>query len=157
MWPFILFCLSFLIGPHSAHAGRVPFQVRYPQSHALSRRAGNSSVPITNTFNAEYISTITLGAGSFPVLLDTGKSKMFLMVDSRALRVNTGSSDLWVAGNIPQTTSLGKTETLTYAIGKASGGIEAATLEFGGYTVNNQTYRTGRVSFRSVVEFLTTS
>lgn len=59
--------------------------------------------------------------------------------------MHTGSSDLWVAGNVPQTTSLGKTETLSYAIGKASGEIQAATLEFGGYTVNNQAYRTGRV------------
>ena len=74
MWPFIPFCLSFLIDAHFAYAARVPFQVRYPQSNALSRRGVNSSVPITNTYNAEYISTITLGTGSFPVLLDTGKS-----------------------------------------------------------------------------------
>lgn len=83
MWPFVPFCLSFLIDVHLAHAGRVPFQVRYPQPHALSQRAVNSTVPITNTFNAEYISTITLGTGSFPVLLDTGKSKMLLMAGSR--------------------------------------------------------------------------
>lgn len=122
MRPFIPFCLSFLIDAYFVNAARVPFQVRYAQPHALSQRDVNSSVPITNTFNAEYISTITLGSASFPVLLDTG------------------SSDLWVAGNVPQTTSLGKSETLSYAIGKASGEIEAATLQFGGYTVNNQAY-----------------
>lgn len=64
--------------------------------------------------------------------------------------MHTGSSDLWVAGNVPQTTSLGKTETLNYAIGKAGGEIQAATLELGGYTVNNQAYRTGCISFCSV-------
>ena len=69
------------------------------------------------------------------------------MLILQALKVHAGSSDLWVAGNVPQTTSLGKTETLSYAIGKASGQIEAATLQLGGYTVNNQAYRTGLVSF----------
>ncbi|KAF9783230.1 acid protease [Thelephora terrestris] len=122
MWPFFPFCLSFLIDAHFAYAARVPFQVRYAQPNDLSKRGVNSSVPITNTYNAEYISTITLGGSSFPVLLDTG------------------SSDLWVAGSVSQTTSLGKSETLSYAIGKAGGEIQAATLDFAGYTVNNQAY-----------------
>ena len=81
MWPVALFCLSFLIDAHLAHAGRVPFEVRYVHPH-LSQRAVNSTIPITNTFNAEYISTITLGTSSFPVMLDTGKSKMLSMVNS---------------------------------------------------------------------------
>jgi len=76
MWASVPFCLSFLIGTHFAHAGRVPFQVRYTQPHTLSERAENSTVPIKNTYNAEYISTITLGTRSVPVLLDTGKSKI---------------------------------------------------------------------------------
>ncbi|KAF9646039.1 acid protease [Thelephora ganbajun] len=122
MWPFIPFCLSFLIDTHFAHAGRVPFQVRYAQPRALSERAENSSIPIKNTFNAEYIGTITLGTRPVPVLLDTG------------------SSDLWVTGDVPQTMPLGVKETLDYAIGKAGGDIHAATLEFGGYTVKNQSY-----------------
>jgi hypothetical protein len=56
--------------------------------------------------------------------------------------MHSGSSDLWVTGDVPQTTSLRMTETLDYAIGKAGGDIHAATLEFGGYTVNDQAYRT---------------
>ena len=75
MWPFIPFCLSFLIDAQLAHAGRVPFQVRYAQPRALSERAEKSTIPIKNTFNAEYISTITLGTRTVPVLLDTGKWK----------------------------------------------------------------------------------
>lgn len=75
MWLFIPFCLSFLIDAHFAYAGRVPFQVRYAQPRTLSERDVNATIPITNTFNAEYISTITLGTASFPVLLDTGESK----------------------------------------------------------------------------------
>ena len=76
MWPFIPFCLSFLIDAHFAHASRVPFQVRYAQPRALSERAENSTIPVKNTFNAEYISTITLGTRTIPVLLDTGKLRM---------------------------------------------------------------------------------
>jgi len=61
-----------------------------------------------------------------------------------------GSSDLWVTGDVPQTKSLQLKETLNYAIGKADGDIHAATLEFGGYTVKDQAYRTIHISFRSV-------
>lgn len=57
-----------------------------------------------------------------------------------------GSSDLWVAGSVSQTSSLGKTETLSYAIGKASGQVQSAVLEFGGYTVDNQAYRMRPIS-----------
>lgn len=81
MRPSIPFCLSFLIDAYFVYAATVPFQVRYAQPHALSQRDVNSSIPITNTFNAEYISTITLGSASFPVLLDTGEFKMFPIVD----------------------------------------------------------------------------
>ena len=56
--------------------------------------------------------------------------------------MHIGSSDLWVYGNVPQTKSTGKTETLDYAIGKAGGNIQTSTLEFGGYTVDDQAYRT---------------
>lgn len=64
--------------------------------------------------------------------------------------MHVGSSDLWVAVDVPQTTSLGDKKTLSYAIGKASGNINAAALEFCGYTVNNQAYRTIHVSLRFV-------
>ena len=64
--------------------------------------------------------------------------------------MHIGSSDLWVTGDVPQTTSLGVKETLNYAIGKAGGDIQAATLEFGGYTVKNQAYCTAYTSVCSV-------
>ena len=64
--------------------------------------------------------------------------------------MHIGSSDLWVTGDVPQTTSLGAKETLNYAIGKAGGNVQAATLEFGGYTVNNQAYCTTYTPFCSV-------
>jgi len=63
--------------------------------------------------------------------------------------MHTGSSDLWVTGDVPQTTPMGRKETLNYAIGKAGGDIHAANLQFGGYTINKQAYRmTHLVPFR---------
>jgi len=61
-----------------------------------------------------------------------------------------GSSDLWVTGDVPQTKSLELKETLNYAIGKVGGDIHAATLEFGGYTVRDQAYRTTHIWFCSI-------
>jgi hypothetical protein len=54
----------------------VPFEVRVntPPSSYLARRAtANSSVPISNTGNAQYIGNITLGGVAARVMLDTGR------------------------------------------------------------------------------------
>jgi hypothetical protein len=62
---------------------KLPFQGT-SQPHyisSLSRRAGvagssgseNSTIPIANTHNAQYIANITLGGQPTPVLLDTGR------------------------------------------------------------------------------------
>jgi hypothetical protein len=53
----------------------VPFEVRVgtsPSTH-LARRAANTSVPISNTGNAQYIGNITLGGAVARVMLDTGR------------------------------------------------------------------------------------
>jgi hypothetical protein len=65
---------------------------------------------------------ITLGGESIPVMLDTG------------------SSDLWVTGTVPNTKDTGKACTLSYAVGKAAGDINTAQLTFDQYTVNDQAY-----------------
>jgi len=52
----------------------VPFEVRVgtPPSTYLARRA-NSTVPVSNTGNAQYIGNITLGGVTARVMLDTGR------------------------------------------------------------------------------------
>ncbi|KZT70994.1 acid protease [Daedalea quercina L-15889] len=52
----------------------------------------------------------------------------------------SGSSDLWVAGNVPSAQSTGKTASVTYAIGAASGSIMTAAMEFDEYSVQNQAF-----------------
>jgi predicted aspartyl protease len=88
-----------------------PFKARLgPSSNRLHSRADisgqvirNTSIPIANSHNVEYISNITLGGQTIPVMLDTG------------------SSDLWVTGNRIQATDTGKSATLSYAVGQAKG------------------------------------
>lgn len=62
------------------HALRLPLQARSPaptlsHTHTLSRRAAaaNSSVPLVNFENLEYIVNITLGGVPFAVSIDTGR------------------------------------------------------------------------------------
>ncbi|EKM51671.1 uncharacterized protein PHACADRAFT_261948 [Phanerochaete carnosa HHB-10118-sp] len=106
-----------------AHALNLDIRVRSTFSqHALYARDNNSIIPVANTRNAEYIANITLGGREIPVLLDTG------------------SSDLWVTGQVPNTTDLGKSVSVSYAVGQASGDVNAADLVFAGYQVSQQAY-----------------
>ncbi|KAJ7673535.1 aspartic peptidase domain-containing protein [Mycena rosella] len=105
------------------HAVKLPFHVR-TSSSTPAHRIGRRAVPIANNGNAEYISNITLAGTTVSVILDTG------------------SSDLWVSfpGTAPSTTDLGKSLSLSYAVGSASGNIHTAQLTFDGYTVEDQAF-----------------
>jgi hypothetical protein len=133
---FALKPLSLLLTLFSVYptfAIRLPFEARHatsPSPSTLNRRAdvsgssttGDAGVPVANTHNVLYISNITLGGQNVRVLLDTG------------------SSDLWVAEDIPQTKDTGHSLSLSYAVGRASGSINTATLQFDDYTVNDLPY-----------------
>ncbi|KAI0949368.1 hypothetical protein AcW1_009001 [Taiwanofungus camphoratus] len=89
----------------------------------LSRRVSISAgSDLKNIQDVRYYTNVSLGGQPFQVLIDTG------------------SSDLWVAGNVPGAQSTGKTASLNYAIGAAAGSIMTAELEFEGYTVDNQAF-----------------
>jgi predicted aspartyl protease len=89
----------------------------------LTKRA-NTTVAITNKANAQYIANITLARVDLRVLLDTG------------------SSDLWVnfPGTAPTTTDLGKSVSLNYAIGAASGNVHTAQLQFDSFVIPDQAF-----------------
>ncbi|KAA1469689.1 acid protease [Dentipellis sp. KUC8613] len=75
---------------------------RMPGATDFSRRADHSEDLQNTNNNVDYYTNITLGGQSFSVLIDTG------------------SSDLWVAGSVPNAQDTGKSATVNYAIGQAS-------------------------------------
>jgi hypothetical protein len=111
---------------------KLPFHVRTTVTDSANRlrsradisgqTTGNTTIPVANTRNAQYITNITMGGQPVAVMLDTG------------------SSDLWVTGSVPGTKDTGKAATLSYAVGKAAGNINLASLTFDNYTVNEQAF-----------------
>ncbi|KAJ6508388.1 aspartic peptidase A1 [Mycena sanguinolenta] len=87
-------------------------------------RLGRRAIPVSNNGNAAYIADLTLAGVNVSVILDTG------------------SSDLWVKfpDAAPSTTDTGKSLSLDYAVGSASGDIRTAEAVFDGFTVENQAF-----------------
>ncbi|KAH9933196.1 aspartic peptidase A1 [Epithele typhae] len=115
--------LSLLLSLRS-HVSALSFDVHVrSRSDTLTRRADtNNTIPVANTHNSEYIANVTLGGRDIPVLLDTG------------------SSDLWVTGTVPNSKDTGKSVSLSYAVGQASGDIYTADMSFAGYNVADQAF-----------------
>ncbi|THV03007.1 acid protease [Dendrothele bispora CBS 962.96] len=107
-------------------AVKIPFHVHttLPTKTSSNSLARRDSLPLSNQNNAQYVANLTIGGEVARVIIDTG------------------SSDLWVnfPGTVPSTTDLGKGITLNYAIGAASGNIHSATVEFDGFTIQNQAF-----------------
>ncbi|SJL07765.1 uncharacterized protein ARMOST_11115 [Armillaria ostoyae] len=83
-------------------------------------RRGNidGTAGLNNVKDMGYYTNLTLGGQLFTVQIDTG------------------SSDLWVAGNITDSIDTGKMSEITYA----EGPTKTSTLEFAGYTVQDQAF-----------------
>lgn len=117
--------LSFVALPAEL-VGAIRFDLqgrRGPSARHLHKRgtiAGSTSLDDAN--NIAYTLNLTLGGSQFEVQIDTG------------------SSDLYVAGNVPGSKNTGKTTSVTYAIGEAEGPIKTATMDFLGFTVENQAF-----------------
>ncbi|KAI0051051.1 acid protease [Auriscalpium vulgare] len=90
------------------------------QSQSLGKRDHISG--LDNGQNIKYYANITLGGSPFSVQIDTG------------------SSDLWVAGTVPGANNTGFSSGVQYAIGAVQGPVQTAPLEFAGYTVSDQAF-----------------
>ncbi|TBU47411.1 acid protease [Dichomitus squalens] len=89
----------------------------------LARRAGIvGTSSVSDVGDVEYTTDITLGGKKFTVQIDTG------------------SSDLWVVGDVPNAQNTGKSAKVTYAVGEVEGSIMTAALDFTGNTVSDQAY-----------------
>ncbi|KAI0743537.1 acid protease [Daedaleopsis nitida] len=135
--PSLLFYLSFLLDNVPAtQAVRFPLQARmggFGNSYGagLARRASLEGTPdLSNQGNMQYQTNITLNGQAFHVLIDTG------------------SSDLYVVGDVPNAKDTGKVGQVIYAIGTTKGPIKTATLEFEGFSVDNQAFSESAIRCR---------
>ncbi|KAJ7078651.1 aspartic peptidase domain-containing protein [Mycena epipterygia] len=117
--------LTFILLGDFACALRLDFEGRRipAESRGLQRRgslAGTS--PLGDSADLQYTTNVTVGGGSFQVLIDTG------------------SSDLWVAGSVSSGTATGKQATIAYASGGATGPVKTAAVDFAGYTIPSQAF-----------------
>ncbi|TFK55700.1 acid protease [Heliocybe sulcata] len=141
--------LTLALSVATSCAVKIPFK-RVAGSNPLHRRSGNGGVSVTRpsssisnsrVFAASsgdddgidlttvhdliYIANVTVGSTTVPVQLDTG------------------SSDLWIKGDITPLPSSNQTSTtynLTYGIGWAYGHVSYASAEFAGITVPSQAF-----------------
>ncbi|KAF7298776.1 Peptidase A1 domain-containing protein [Mycena indigotica] len=97
---------------------RIPPELR----GRVPRSTLSGSSPVDNSADLQYSTNITIGGAPFEVLIDTG------------------SSDLWVAGTVASGTSTGKAATINYASGGASGPVQLASVGFAGYTIPKQAF-----------------
>ncbi|KAL6308357.1 acid protease [Sparassis latifolia] len=92
------------------------------RSFHSKRGSITGSSTVGDASNFQYTVDITLGGAQFTAQMDTG------------------SSDLWVAGSVPNAQDTGKTVQVTYAGDTVDGPVQLANLEFLGYSVPNQAY-----------------
>ncbi|KAL1743093.1 aspartic peptidase domain-containing protein [Schizophyllum fasciatum] len=120
--PALLASLAYLVLGTGAFHVRMEGRTRAP-SPSLARR-GNlaGSSPLKNSADISYYTNVTLGGQDFEVLIDTG------------------SSDLWVAGTVKNAKDTGKKSGVTYAVGAVEGPIKTAALEFSGFKIPDQAY-----------------
>ncbi|PCH39891.1 acid protease [Wolfiporia cocos MD-104 SS10] len=112
-----------LLALHFESAGAIQLDlVGRPAQHLRKRASITGSSGLTDSSNIAYYVNLTLGGAEFEVQIDTG------------------SSDLYVAGTVPNSKDTGKTSGVAYAVGAVSGPIKTATLDFLGYTVDNQAF-----------------
>lgn len=67
------FLLELLLVAQAAYAIRIPFEVRTVPDYRSRNLHARASTPIKNQLNAVYISNVTLGTRTIPVMLDTGR------------------------------------------------------------------------------------
>ncbi|RDB14602.1 Pepsin A [Hypsizygus marmoreus] len=85
-------------------------------------RFGRRATDLNNTADVSYYTDMKLGGKEFTLLVDTG------------------SSDLWVAGRVPNSQSTIYTSSVHYAVGSVSGPVKTAHVEFAGYKIPDQAY-----------------
>ncbi|KAG5644774.1 hypothetical protein DXG03_007682 [Asterophora parasitica] len=77
---------------------------------------------LNNSADVSYYADITIGGRRYTLLVDTG------------------SSDLWVAGKVPNSNLTGVSGGVSYAVGAVSGPIKTAEVQLIGFTIPDQAF-----------------
>ncbi|KAK0187821.1 aspartic peptidase domain-containing protein [Armillaria mellea] len=91
-----------------------------PRQELLQRGNMDGAAALSNNADVAYYTNLTLGGQLFTVQIDTG------------------SSDLWVAGNVTESIDTGGTTGITYC--RWFGPIKTSTIQLAGYTVQDQAF-----------------
>ncbi|SJL07766.1 uncharacterized protein ARMOST_11116 [Armillaria ostoyae] len=119
----VFFALLCLAGYSSGLQLKIEGQRNVRPRHELLRRGNiDGTAGLNNVKDIGYYTNLTLGGQLFTVSIDTG------------------SSDLWVAGNITDSIDTGKTSEVVYVVGEAGGPVKLSTLQLAGYTVQDQAF-----------------
>ncbi|KAH9007466.1 aspartic peptidase domain-containing protein [Lactarius deliciosus] len=92
-----------------------------------------SSGPLHNPFVRNPTSGLDFFNGNYYVNIILGGSQYSVIID-------TGSSDLWVAGSVPKANDTGVSAAIQYVIGAEAGPVKTAQLEILGFTVPDQAF-----------------
>ncbi|KJA21229.1 hypothetical protein HYPSUDRAFT_140963 [Hypholoma sublateritium FD-334 SS-4] len=124
--PSLVFLL-FLVCIDLIQAYHFKFRGSHDISSGLASRANAEtqiagSVMLSNKGDVSYYADIVVGAQTFTVLVDTG------------------SSDLWVAGTVLKSTPTGQNASIKYAANSVTGSIKRANVQFAGQQVIDQAF-----------------
>ncbi|KAK0487698.1 aspartic peptidase domain-containing protein [Armillaria novae-zelandiae] len=120
-----IFAMLCLAGYSSGLRLQIEGQRNVQTHQELLRRGSMDGTAFLNYQSSiGYYTNLTLGGQPFTVMVDTG------------------SADLWVSGNITDSIDTGETSRVTYGDGTtAEGPVKTSTLEFSGYTVEDQAFK----------------
>jgi hypothetical protein len=94
--------------------------------------------------NLKYYANITLGGKDFSVQIDTGRQAINTLFSLFNLQL-LFSSDLWVAGDIPNSNDTGVSAGVQYAVGGVNGKVMTAPLTFLNFSVPDQAFSVFRI------------
>lgn len=92
---------------------------RKTQQAILGRRA--PGIKLNNTADVSYYAELRFGGKEFTLLVDTGRCAVISTVVIILLRLWQHSSDLWIAGDVPNSKSTPFSSGINYAVGSVNG------------------------------------
>jgi hypothetical protein len=128
----------FLLLPVVSHVAALSFSVNGKLTSPFVHKREHIS-GLDNAQNLKYFANITLGGKSFSVEIDTGRQATNITFSLFNLQL-LFSSDLWVAGDVPNSNDTGVSAGVQYAVGGVNGKVKTAPLTFLNFSVPDQAF-----------------